>query len=135
MPAELTDIVAAPGATRWPRVVEATRSAGQFTVAVSCVITPLVGLLVPVNVSGMLSAGPPATRVNVAPAAGGCMTTLGGGSVDATVKVVAVVTEMPELIAVATRACAPTVTPGSVPVLVAVAVPRPEMPPMTTGAG
>ena len=103
--------------------------------AVSCVITPLVGLLVPVNVSEMLTAGPPATRVNVAPAAGGWMTTLGGGSGDATVKVVADVTEMPELIAVATRAGAPTVTPGSVPVLVAVAVPRPEMPPMTTGAG
>ena len=135
MPAELTDLVAAPGATRWPRVVEATGSNVQSTVALSCVIAPLLGMLVPVNVSGLLSAGPPATRVNVAPAAGGWMTTVGGGSGDATVKVVAVVTEMPELIAVATRACAPTVSPGSVPVLVAVAVPRPEMPLMTTGAG
>jgi hypothetical protein len=62
------------------------------------------------------------------------MTTVGGSSVNATEKVVDVVTEMPELIAVATRTCFPAVTPVSVPVRVAVAGPRPEVPPMTTGA-
>jgi hypothetical protein len=57
--AELTDIVAAPVATRWPSVVAATGSAVPSTGALSGVIAPLPGRLVHVNVSGMLSAAPP----------------------------------------------------------------------------
>ena len=41
MPAELTDIVAAPWATRWPSVVEATGSAGRAGAVIEALMNHL----------------------------------------------------------------------------------------------
>jgi hypothetical protein len=126
-------MVAVPVATRWPQVEDETANALPLSVALSCVITPVVGVLVPVKDSGILSAAPPETRVNVEPTGGVLMTTLGGGCTALTTKVVEVDTVTPALTPVTTRVCEPAETFVNVPVLTAVAVPNPAVEPTTTG--
>ena len=96
-------------------------------------MTPVLGVLVPVKESGMLSAAPPDTRVNVEPTGGVLITTVGGGCTAFTVKVVEVETVMPALTPVTTRVCEPADTFANVPVLTAVAVPSPVVDPITIG--
>jgi hypothetical protein len=95
------------------------------------VITPVEGVLVPVKESGIKSAAPPETRVNVDPAGGVLITTVGGGRVAFTVNVVEVETIIPALIPVTTNVCEPADTFASVPELTAVAVPSPDVDPIT----
>jgi len=59
------------------------------------------------------------------------ITTVGGGWVAFTVKVVEVETVMPALMAVTTSVCEPAEALANVPVLTAVAVPRPDVDPIT----